>query len=427
MRLHSLLFAVVASAAVLDKSSSETISATEVIQTIIESPWLLPSTIHKSLTHRLKNLDKRQLDFGKLLGGMFASPSSLANAPKSAVPEITELKSEAWEGARRTKIRYGPYRIPPISEKNFQSQIMNVQGMTDTFNMNAKKPCDDKCTILAIRADLEYADGKLATNKDGAWFHHAVLLNSGPNVIEPNCGRGKVENMFMSGNEKSTNVFALPGASIKSGFSIAKVNNFILTTELMNMKDVEQWVWMTLSFDYLEGEHPTFKNGKTVWSSIAPIPSCPGTKAQKNWGPSNLTLSQQPKSLKFAEHSHVWQAPKDGFILSTGGHQHDGGTGVLVFKNDEIICDSAPIYTAAGGHGAMAGMKRQLKAGEYSNNDIPHIDKQKGCAFKDGIPLKAGDLMHIQANYDFEQHPGMKNKKGELDEVMGIVGTLVAF
>jgi hypothetical protein len=32
-----------------------------------------------------------------------------------------------------------------------------------------------------------------------------------------------------------------------------------------------------------------------------------------------------------------------------------------------------------------------------------------------------------QANYDFTKRPGMKNKKGELDEVMGIAGTLVVF
>jgi hypothetical protein len=85
--------------------------------------------------------------------------------------------------------------------------LMNVQGMTDTFNVNAKKPCDEYCTILALFADLEYADGTPATNKDGAWFHHAVLLNSGPNVLEPNCGMGKVENIFMSGNEKTTGLW----------------------------------------------------------------------------------------------------------------------------------------------------------------------------------------------------------------------------
>lgn len=39
----------------------------------------------------------------------------------------------------------------------------------------------------------------------------------------------------------------------------------------------------------------------------------------------------------------------------------------------------------------------------------------------------SGYTMHIKANYDFTKHPGMKNKKSELDAIMGIVGSLVAF
>lgn len=61
------------------------------------------------------------------------------------------------------------------------------------------------------------------------------------------------------------------------------------------------------------------------------------------------------------------------------------------------------------------------------NTDISHILKQDPCLFPDGIPLKKGDTMYLQVNYDFKAHPGMKNNKGELDEIMGIVGSLVAF
>jgi hypothetical protein len=276
---------------------------------------------------------------------------------------------------------------------------MNVKGMTDTFNLNAKKPCDDRCTILDLFADLEFADGKAASNKDGAWFHHAVLLNSGPGVVEPNCGKGAVENLFMSGNEKSRGGFALPGSNIKSGYSIGPQNKFILTTELMNLKKEDQWVWMTITYDYLPGPHDDFKQGKTVWQSIGPIRNtCGSATPQPNWGPSNLTVTQQPKFRQFAEHSGYWVAPKDGFILGTGGHQHDGGTGVLIFKNNEVICDSQPHY-ATDGHGGMGMRKRQLMGGDYENTAIPHIQKQMACNFKDGIPLKKGDTMHIQVSH----------------------------
>jgi hypothetical protein len=39
--------------------------------------------------------------------------------------------------------------------------------MSNALNVGIKKPCDKECTILALQADLEYADGKPATNKDG--------------------------------------------------------------------------------------------------------------------------------------------------------------------------------------------------------------------------------------------------------------------
>lgn len=77
------------------------------------------------------------------------------------------------------------------------------------------------------------------------------------------------------------------------------------------------------------------------------------------------------------------------------------------------------------GHGDM--LKRQMMGSSSGNTDIPHILKQDACLFPDGIPMKKGDTMYLQVNYDFKLHQGMKNKKGELDEIMGIVGSLVVF
>lgn len=71
--------------------------------------------------------------------------------------------------------------------------------------------------MLGLKADLEYADGIIASNANGAWLHHIALLNSRPAVIEPYCGAGKVENIFMSGNERTDGGFALPTKSKAHG------------------------------------------------------------------------------------------------------------------------------------------------------------------------------------------------------------------
>jgi hypothetical protein len=54
----------------------------------------------------------------------------------------------------------------------------------------------------------------------------------------------------------------------------------------------------------------------------------------------------------------------------------------------------------AHGHGGM--IKRQMMGSGAGNTDIPHILKQDPCLFPDGIPMKKGDNMYLQANYNFK-------------------------
>lgn len=39
--------------------------------------------------------------------------------------------------------------------------------MVNTFKTGVTKPCDKECTILALNGDIEFADGRGATNEDG--------------------------------------------------------------------------------------------------------------------------------------------------------------------------------------------------------------------------------------------------------------------
>jgi len=256
-----------------------------------------------------------------------------------------------------------------------------------------------------------------------------------------------VENLFMSGNERSEAKWAIPGSHVKSGYHLHSSDTFLLNTELMNLDEREKWVWLTLTFDYLEGPHPEYKEGKVVWMSIGPH-RCTGSDSNP-FGVSNLTKTQQPTKQSFYEYSIPWTVPQDGYILGSTAHMHDGGTSTEIFRNGEVICDSKPYYanSTKGGMGSMGGgggapamgghshggriKKRQHDSmpggGHGGASGSAHIDSNPPCVFQDGIPVKKGDSMWIKANYDFNKHAGMKNNKGELDEVMSIVGTLMAF
>jgi hypothetical protein len=51
--------------------------------------------------------------------------------PKSSIPEIQIEKPIVFKDTQRKKIRYGPYRLPPVSENNWQKETSNLGGMAD--------------------------------------------------------------------------------------------------------------------------------------------------------------------------------------------------------------------------------------------------------------------------------------------------------
>jgi hypothetical protein len=75
------------------------------------------------------------------------------------------------------------------------------------------------------------------------------------------------------------------------------------------------------------------------------------------------------------------------------GHLHDGGNDIQLTINGKEICDSKAIYGGKGFEGKSADGKAW--------NTINHMDL---CPTT--IPLKRGDELVIQANYDTEKHPG---------------------
>jgi hypothetical protein len=212
----------------------------------------------------------------------------------------------------------------------------------------------------------------------------------------------------MSGNERTVSEFAFANSTVKSGYNVNPQDAFVLHTQLMNLDDVEKWVWVTITYEVLDGVQPDYKQGKQVFMTIGnPIAAC-GRPVTKPWGPSNLTANLKPISESFIERSEPWIAPQDGFILSTGGHMHDGGVSTEIFKNNERICNSIPHYSKAkAAHSHGDAVKRQQPSGPTAANaDIEHIERQDACYYPTGIPLKKGDTMHLQVKYDFKEHPG---------------------
>jgi hypothetical protein len=91
-----------------------------------------------------------------------------------------------------------------------------------------------------------------------------------------------------------------------------------------------------------------------------------------------------------------------------------GGTSTQVFKGDQLVCDSIPIYSKEAQAGMSGGIlgghaKRQMVPAHghaNSNANIEHIASQPPCVFNKPVSIKRGESMYIRAHYDFNKHAG---------------------
>ena len=84
-----------------------------------------------------------------------------------AAPRRQESRSESKvPGAKRVKIRSGPYRVPNMMKKNPTGE----RGMLWNYpDLLIERPCGGECTLLKQLAGLEYADGSEANIDSGMW------------------------------------------------------------------------------------------------------------------------------------------------------------------------------------------------------------------------------------------------------------------
>jgi hypothetical protein len=66
-------------------------------------------------------------------GKLQSVTSNLPNVklPESTVPNVQPEPPKVFTDTTRIKIRYGPYRLPAISEVNWQKKAMDLGGMAD--------------------------------------------------------------------------------------------------------------------------------------------------------------------------------------------------------------------------------------------------------------------------------------------------------
>jgi hypothetical protein len=110
-----------------------------------------------------------------------------------------------------------------------------------------------------------------------------VLFNAGPNRSDATCGgrlslphvlvssnSSKSERIMASGNERSVARFNLPSSSPSEmvGYHLNEEDKFHLIIDLMNETKGTKLVYVTMTYDYVDGHAAGFSKIKPVWLDV---------------------------------------------------------------------------------------------------------------------------------------------------------------
>jgi len=387
-------------------------------------------------SHKIDWVMEQKRQIIGIFTSMMGKGGKVADPPGFSPKRVTMTTTSKVSGAKRIKMRYGPYSVPNMNK----TSIMGENGMLWNYpDLAIPKPCTE-CTIVSQVAGLEYADGKNANIDTGLWLHHMVHFALGSTRWDATCfGRASLphvdvnaspsngERYFSSGNERTHVRMDILETNTKSGYHLRSGDKFGFIVDLMNMNMQDKTVYMTMTYDIIDGPLPSgWRDMKVVWFDAA---QC---------GTSEVRPPKQ--SGQFSISSGKWKPNFDGEVIGTGGHVHDGGVNIKVFYNQgKALCTSSAGYAekkeyitnggdkpAASGHTHGVASKHISSMGQcYLARD----GKIKTEGSWDGLPIKTlskDQSWYVSALYDYDKHEGNKNGKGTQDEIMAIALMYVA-
>ncbi|KAE9963396.1 hypothetical protein BLS_009335 [Venturia inaequalis] len=355
-------------------------------------------------------LGKRQSNIGAMVNNAVNPKGGRVPAPAGAAPAKVELDVRIKvAGAKTTKMRYGPYKVPSMKVVNILGEEGSLWNYADTV---APKPCEE-CTIVGMNAGLEYPDGTNANIDTGMWLHHMVLFTIGPGRKDATCGDAPFsmphlivgsnaknsERLFSSGNERTHAI--MPEWKMDNvGYKLKSADKFALIVDLMNENPVDKIVYLTMTFDTIPGNPPEYDDMKPVWFDVA---QCLTSEWPPPYNTGNYTVP-----------SMIWTANFDGDIIGAAGHLHDGGQQIILDVDGQQACNSEASYGGSPEYIAKTAM--------HPGSATEHISKMSLCV-GDSMTVKKlqkGQKWKLRAEYDYNKNKGMIHEKGKQSTVMGI-------
>ncbi|KAF2418971.1 hypothetical protein EJ08DRAFT_702936 [Tothia fuscella] len=390
-------------------------------------------------------VEKRQL--AGILGALASGDTSILGAlgngkygrqtgakPAGEAPLKEEQKSSfTVPGVKRIKIRTGPYLVPGMNRQNSYSKHW---GMLESYyDTKIEKPCSE-CNILRQQGGLEYANGTNANIDTGLWLHHMVHFNVGDRrwdpsgISEASCiphegintmggsalGKGQIstrnaERYFVTGNERTPFNYYKAGTSpIGSAYHLDAADKFFYLVELMNMNMNDASVYITMTYDIIDGALPAgWSEVKTVYLDAN---ACKSSEVPSPKGKTQFQIQSKP-----------WKPNVEGVIIDSMGHLHDGGIEIeTMATSTNPLCKANAVYSSKPEY-----VYRDM--GMPMHGDVvakDHISDMPGCGPTNvAVPKMSRDQSWItRGTYDYNKRTA-NLEAGSPSEVMAIAIVLV--
>jgi hypothetical protein len=231
-------------------------------------------------------------------------------------------------------------------------------------------------------------------------------------------GRGTLsakntERYFVTGNERTPFNFYSPGGNgaSPSAYHLDAQDKFYFLVELMNMNMQDATVYITMTYDIVDGPLPSgWKDVKTVFLDAN---ACKSSEVPSPKGKTQFTIQSKP-----------WTPNIEGRLIDSIGHLHDGGIHIdIVAGGGTTLCKSTAVYSGRPDYVYRdTGMAMH---GDKVARD--HISNMDGCGPKDASikQMSRNQSWITKGTYDYNKKTA-NLEAGSPSEVMAIAIVLVA-
>jgi len=181
-----------------------------------------------------------------------------------------------------------------------------------------------------------------------------------------------------AGAEGTMNIFAAKSATLKTGYYIQPKDKLFYTAEVVNYKNYEQDVYVSLEYEYVPGGKQNYMD---VQMGALNVDGCAKSGAEAMAPP-------RDKPVTFT--SPEWIVVQDGYLTKIIPHMHDGGVASKFYLNGKVICNAKAIYAGGNATAEIDGQKWDSITA-YEDCDEP-------------VKIRTGDKITLSVDYDLTKY-----------------------